>query len=777
MTSMTTSTRPRTVRDALVEALRATAAHNPADVAAPIAVLWPDAEGAWAQVAPTPGSDALRVLTLGDYAPEQGRGPVPWLRIQAALHADPNDAELVVVYLPGVARKELVDPERLPEALRPLAGVVVRSTVFAQRNGSDWTPSAFLTNDALGLGLSVSASKEAREALGRSLPRLLDVRVGDLIGRTLDSTDFDKLLVQDPARQLLMWLGDPAAHQSAWEADGTWAGFVSLAKKEYKVDLVRDGQLAVAQRLGNREGRWAEVWSRFADAPRAFPGVVEALRLGRPNDVLMVAHPGSWPQDNEEAEATALAAIAALADKPVEQVRTTLVELHSAHAPRLETVWARLDQTAAAQLVDRLSELADLTGSIGAGTDVTQRAEHHARAGWRVDRAFIAALATLEQGHPQAGAAASVAERLYRPWLEASVNAFQAAWTTAPPAGRDPGIGADEPAGTCALFVDGLRYDLAAELALGLESRGFTAKLDWGLAGVPTVTGTCKPAVTPVAGHLEGGAELTPSTAAGSVATQEVLKKLMAEGGWDFLAEDSVGDPGGRGWTEGGDVDTLGHSLGVKLAHRIPGEVRALSTRIAELLNSGWQRVVVVTDHGWLLLPGKLPKHHVPAHLMAPRKGRCARLAPNAAPPAGVRLLPWRWDEDIQIALAPGIHAFEDGKVYEHGGLSPQESVVPRLVVSRPQAGSAAAALAVDLSWVNLKLKVEVLHAPDGCTIDLRTKANDPSTSLVTAVKELREHRAALFAEDEHAGEAAILVVIGPEGNLLANKPTQIPED
>lgn len=774
MTTMSTSTRPQTVRDVLVHALRSAAAHNPADVAAPIAVLWPDAEGVWAAVAPSLGGE-VQVLTLGEHDPDRGRGPVPWLRIQTVLGEGTSDG-LLVVYLPGVSRKELVDPGRLREGLQPLAGMVVRSAVFAQRNGSDWTPSAFLTNDTQGLGLSVSASKETREALARSLFRVLECRVSDLVGRNLDSSDFDKLLVADAPRRVLTWLGSPEEKQAAWEADGTWAGFVSLVRKEYKVHPVTDGQLAAARKLGDREGKWAEVWTRFVESPHAYPGVVDALRLARPDDVLLPTHPDSWPQDNDDAEKAALAGVSGLVGKPADQVRTALTALHATHAPRLDTVWATLGETPAAFLVDRLGDLADLTESIGVGTDVPALAAHHARAGWRVDRAFTAALATLEQGHPQSGAVASVAESLYRPWLEASSLAFQQAWAVAPPAGHDAGIAADEPAGTCALFVDGLRFDLAAELALALQSRGLTTDLGWRLAGVPTVTGTCKPAVTPVAGALYTGAGLNPTTPAGALATHEALKKLMGDAGWQFLTEDSTGDPSGRGWTEGGDIDTLGHNVGVKLAHRIPDEVRALSTRVTELLNAGWQRVIVVTDHGWLMLPGKLPKHPVPEHLMAPRKGRCARLADKAAAPAGVRLLPWRWDPDVQIVLAPGIHAFEDGKVYEHGGLSPQESVVPQLVVSKPAAGPAVAALAVDISWVNLKLTVKVPDAPDGCTVDLRTKPNDASTSLVGEGKPLRNAKAALFADDEHAGEKAILVVIGPQGTMLANKQTQIPE-
>jgi len=48
MTSMTTAVGGGTVREALVAALRASAGFNSADVVAPIAVLWPDAERAWA---------------------------------------------------------------------------------------------------------------------------------------------------------------------------------------------------------------------------------------------------------------------------------------------------------------------------------------------------------------------------------------------------------------------------------------------------------------------------------------------------------------------------------------------------------------------------------------------------------------------------------------------------------------------------------------------------------------------------------------------------------
>ena len=138
-------------------------------------------------------------------------------------------------------------------------------------------------------------------------------------------------------------------------------------------------------------------------------------------------------------------------------------------------------------------------------------------------------------------------------------------------------------------------------------------------------------------------------------------------------------------------------------------------------------------------------------------------------------MLPWRWDPSVQIALAPGIHAFEAGKAYEHGGLSPQESVVPRLVVTKP-GGAKRSALTVDHTWVGFTLRVEIPNGPEGCSVDLRGKANDESTSLATEPRPFKGGKARLLVDDVHQGQAAIIVIVGPDGSLLANSLTQIPE-
>lgn len=774
MTLMASSTAEGTVRDGLLRALEAAADFNSADVVEPVAVLWPDGDAVWAEAVQVLSRDSP-ILTLGDFDPALHHGSVPWLRMELVRERVESPERLPIVYLPGVTRKSLLDAAGLPEELKPIAGIVVRSAVFSQRNGSDWTPAAFLSNELQGLGLFLSNSRETREALNRCLPRLLHSRVRDLSGRTLDSADFDKLLVDDPVRQLLLWLGDPQGYQAQLENQGTWTGFVSLVKKQYNVNPVRDGALVAAAQLGEREGKWQEVWNRFAEVPQAFPGVADALRRGKPDGAMLLLHPDSWPQDNEEAEEVALKGVLALVGQPVDQIREELGRLRTEHEHRLSSVWAKLDQTSAATLVIRLADLADLTSSTSVGSGLQPLAEGYATSGWRTDEAFMATLMALEAGHPHFSDVEKVADSLYRPWLEATAANFQNAWVTAPPTDNSFGVSADESAGTCALFVDGLRFDVAAQLHAILSESGLSSDLSWGLAGVPTVTSTCKPAVSPVAGLLSGGSELSPVTPGGAAFHQEVLRKLMGENGWHFVAADSVGDPTGRGWCEGGDIDALGHNFGVKLARQIPDQVRQLSTRITELLNAGWERIVVLTDHGWLLLPGKLPKHHLPEHLTVVRKGRCARLSDAATVPPGLLLLPWRWDQEVQIALAPGVFAFEGGKAYEHGGLSPQESVVPRLVVTKPVARKPVSTR-IDIKWVGLMLKVAFPDAPEGSSVDLRRRAADPTTSLVTTTKALKGDKATLHASDDHQGEAATVVVVGADGALLTSKPTQIPE-
>jgi hypothetical protein len=295
--------------------------------------------------------------------------------------------------------------------------------------------------------------------------------------------------------------------------------------------------------------------------------------------------------------------------------------------------------------------------------------------------------------------------------------------------------------------------------------------------GLPSVTGTCKPAVSPIADQITGKADdgqFLPSLAetGESLATHR-FRKLLEEAGVQVLGKEETGDPKGKGWCEHGDLDHAGHQEGAKLARRIEEQVRELRERIADLLDAGWKRVRVVTDHGWLLLPGGLPKVELPSYLAETRWGRCAILKDTAAPTDLV--VPWRWSADIRVALPPGISSFKANKEYSHGGLSLQECLTPELVVTRPGGGAADVTIS-EVTWRGLRCRVLVAGACSGLRVDLRTKPAVADSSLAGGGKAVGDDgKVSLVVEDDSAeGMVAVVVVISSGGAVVSKTTTTV---
>src|SRR5207249_1964840 len=100
-------------------------------------------------------------------------------------------------------------------------------------------------------------------------------------------------------------------------------------------------------------------------------------------------------------------------------------------------------------------------------------------------------------------------------------------------------------------------------------------------------------------------------SATGQPVTAQRLRDHLASAGVAVLGPEDARPPAQSdqgGWSEIGQIDALGHSLGVRLPKQIETEVDAIADRVMALVEGGWPRVKVVTDHGWLLLPGGLPK-------------------------------------------------------------------------------------------------------------------------------------------------------------------------
>jgi hypothetical protein len=765
-----------TLQDAFRDALRQASSYNKADQTAPAAVLWTDKSRQWETIVPRLRAE-LPLLTLGDYDPSQRTGPAIWLRCMIArtlADADWPNNETPIVYLPGVSRQDLRAIADCPPSLKPLVELQYRGVLFTQKNARDWTIEAFLKSGDGGLQIDVSADTATREALPRTLLRLADEPLSALRAEApLTSGKLNALLNPEPIRDLLIWMNSPKSQRAIKDA-ATWAAFQDYCWQQLEFDPEADGALTAAMLLGGRQGQWQSVWNRFAEAPAKYPALPALLRQARPVQADNLFFDSStWPQDNENAEAELRTALAALKDSPSEP-RREIAELEKLHAERRTWVWAELGQSPLARVLPSLVALADATQTPLSGVTPQEIASAYTAGGWRADIAVLDALAGVEAAVDVA-AVKHALNILYQPWLRATAEAFQAAVRKHPlpkqkPADPTPKMG------VCTLFADGLRYDIAERVAAALEEKGQTVKRDWQFTALPGVTPTAKPAVSPVAALLGPGSGFDATVVSdGAKVTADVLRREMVSQGYTILGRDDTGKPSGAAWSETGHLDEYGHNQGWRLALRVAEEVKAIAERVLTLLDSGWQEIRIVTDHGWLLLPGGLPKAELPEHLTEARKGRCARLKPNSQ--TDQQIVPWRWDEDVRIAVAPGISCYVAGREYEHGGLSPQECVTPVLTV-RAGAPQQPLPMLDEPVWRGLRCRVQVLDPIPGLTVDLRTKAADANTSLASIPKPVDDKgQAALVVEDdERLGDSVHLVLLDAHGSVISKRNTTVGE-
>jgi PglZ domain len=768
-----------TFLDELIKKLRKAGTYNTSDQAAPAAILWPDKERQWEPLLPLL-REHLPLLTFGTYKPEERTGPAYWLRCMIArtLPADLlPEGQTPIIYLPGVSRQELKTVEDLPKMLKPLVELQYRGMLWTHRNGKDWTLDGFLQSPQGGLGIEMSTDVATRIALQRALLKLIDEPVIRLKKEApLRADFFNALLHPDEVRNLLLWLNDAAGYKKRCNGD-EWASFCDLCKRKYDIALEENDRVAAMRLFGEHQGAWEPVWQRFKEAPHAYPYIPELLRNADPQQPSFPALSESWPQDNEAAELELRERLAALRSKLPDEVRVEIKELEKKHAARRNWVWASLGRSPLAMALQHLVTLAQETERFLAGNTVKEIIAAYTKGGWKADAAVIDALASIERvSAEETKAVNGVIAVLYRPWLEKGAEGMQKAVGAGAPAKTYPIEHIAEPAdGTCILFCDGLRYDVGQRLVKTLETQDFKCNVESRLAALPTITPTAKPAVSPVASQLSGktGANLEVFiTKTGTKATIEAFRKLLEQNGYQILKNDELGDPSSKAWAEMGAIDSNGHSDGWKLAYRLNGEVDALKRRIEALLEWGWRQVIIVTDHGWLLFPEGLPKADLPEHLTYLRKGRCAQL--KEAVTTEQQTVPWYWNSEVAIALAPGIRCYEAGKEYEHGGLSPQECIVPMITVGRRKAVQPISIESV--TWRGLRCTMNIVGPLEDIQVDIRSKAGDPKTSLIATAKSPNaDGTTSLLIEDEdRVGEAALIVILSGDGTVRKQTPVII---
>lgn len=767
-----------TLLEAILISLAQAARYNPNDVTKPAAILWADPEKQWEPAVPQLRKLMPHFFTLGDYAPEQHTGPTIWLRcaIERALPELDISADIVpIVYLPGISRQSLRAGQECPDEIKPLVELQFRGVCWTQRNGKDWTVEAFLVSED-GVGLDVARDAATRRALHSALSELLTTPVLKLRGKRLEAEDFDRLLTVDTVKDVLFWLSDPAEVKKEWPST-KWSAFKSRCKADFCFDPEKDGELVGAEMLGTHQGQWIAVWERFAESPTLYPGILDLLRKAMPVHMDMFTDPAPWPQRNEQMETALRVGLLGLKNSDAARARKVIDASEDEHAPRRDWVWAKLGCAPLAQSLKHLKTLAEYTARNLGGATAEDMAAAYAESGFRADLAVLDAMASVKSAADLDAVAAAV-HSLYLPWIEQAAEHLQKICDSGDVPKTVDVVTVE--LGGMVLFSDGLRFDVANRLVENMRARGWTATLGRRWAAIPTVTATAKAAVAPAALAIGGdriGEDFAPYvTNTKQPVTADRLRKLLESSGYQCVSGSETGDSAGRGWTEYGDLDTLGHSLQAKLAASVAEQIELLIERVQILFDNGWKEVRIVTDHGWLLAPGGLPKVDLPKYLTQSRWARCAVIKGNSK--VDVSTAPWHWNRDERVAIAPGVHCFGQGYVYAHGGISLQECLIPDIRVSASKEKSALVFTIEHAKWRGLRCDVQVKPKQVGVVVELRTKVND-STSRVGDPKKLNDKGIAslLIVDDEFEGTPAVIVVLDAAGQVVSKQATIIGGD
>ena len=711
----------QTVYAALVARLREQAKRfNPSLEAAPVAILWTDEKREWEALIPKIKAEFPELHSLGSYLPQERSGPGVWLRMVADRQAGNVGAdEIAILYLPGVGNGQLrTDLRGLTDdaQLAPIAELQYRGAFWRQENGKDWTLRAFLESKRGGLGLRVAGNQETQQALMAAMGKLLTQNLQALESQTIDERYLNDLINPAPDETVLRWLTAPDGVQE--EKGDAWISFATTTRTRFGVDLGK-GPLDVAQRiLASKPGEATyPLWEKYCAHWQSYPSAYELFRNIAPPDLLQGAD--RYPRENDLDEKMLSDELLKAASLDPMAAANAVIAQEAKHGARRATLWSRMGRAPLAQALKHLADVASAFITPLVGGSATEFAQQYAERGWRIDAAARAAMVLAQQAELEKPIYA-VLEALYRRWLEKQATAFQSFIK------RDgyPDWCLPEVAyGTVVLFVDGLRFDLARELEDQFKAdSALSTTLEHGLTSIPSVTSSGKVWVSPackLAGSGGSGSGFEPKLPKGAY-TADKLRKAMEAEVFALVDTETPSLAYGKGWAEfPGDIDSDGHNKGLRLARAVGAHLEDLAKTIRRLLAAGWKEVWVVTDHGWLLLPGGLPKAELPAKLTETKWGRCAVLK-DAVADHDWLVLPWSFDPAVRVALAPGISAFSNGREYDHGGLSPQESVVPLLRVKRkgPIVGQPKL---TSVSW-NTRKTICSITASDALGLEVRVE-------------------------------------------------------
>lgn len=245
----------------------------------------------------------------------------------------------------------------------------------------------------------------------------------------------------------------------------------------------------------------------------------------------------------------------------------------------------------------------------------------------------------------------SALSAIYDPWVDKSARAFQKAAVGA----YRGQTGLDVAAGTCVVYVDALRYDLAAAVCSP------TVRARGGCGAARAATASRQPASRRWRNQDQHGWQRRHDAVddQGRSVKGAVLRSTSLTRGAQFLDWDTaqVGDPAGTAWTQTNMIDSLGHSHGHQMADLIDHHLDLVAERVRALLDArgggrlSWSPITAGFLRGQAAHKVNLPIQVTEGD--AARKPRVARLKAAAARRTS-RPLPWTWDSSVDMVSAPG---------------------------------------------------------------------------------------------------------------------------
>lgn len=761
----------------VIQALKQAENHNSNIMVKPEVILWPDPENQWLDVIIDLQRELPELLVYGNYEPAKKSGPAIWIKCMLAKmlpEADWLQDRTPILYLPGVSKADLRNVENAVFDLQPLIEYQYTGVLFLQENGREWSVLAFVENAINGLGLKISKDNATREALRKTLPSIFqDQEI--FYGRGFIDADYlNNQLLPDVLPSILKWMSNGDDFLNTMNP-GKREAFRNIFQSQYSLEPDYKNIKAIAEKLGGQKGSWKNVWQHYINAPHKYPKIEERLRLGKPEDLGIGLHAlpeESWPQVNEQKETILAQGLSKAAKADIQKALEKLRDLEKQHRMRREWVWAELGQSPLANSLQFLIPLAEKSMETYASGTIEELRSYYVGRGYEVDQFMRKSLVSVKSEKDRK-IVKSLIQLFYQPWLENITNKFQK--LIAANASIFTDASAEIESESYVLFVDAFRYELAEEFASRLLKNNMKVSLDAGWSAIPSLTPTAKVHVSPVANlvSIESNiSDFRPQLNNGKDLLTPVFREALKSNEFQFVSSNEDIEGAGRYWQEIGDIDTKGHEEQAGMVKRVEELFDQVEETLQQAFSKGIKRIKIVTDHGWLLLPGGLPKTQLNAGLFETRWGRCALIKEGVN--TELLHLPWRWNPSVFIAYAPGISFFKANEEYAHGGISIHECLVPILIIENPNASNVEAKIQ-DFKWVNLKCSIQSSEVSDGYSVDIRTKYNDAETSIVLSKsKMLKGSTVTLMVDEDAEAQAATIVLLDPSGIILDKKLTTV---